>query len=171
MKRNILLLLVALLPVVANAYNTEINGIYYNFSGNEAIVTYKDTNYGSYSGTVVIPASVTYNGKTYSVTSIGGGAFRDCSGLTSITIPNGVTSIGNVAFYYCSSLTSITIPENVTSIGLGAFEGCSSLTSITIPNSVTSIGEIAFHNCTNLTSITIPNSVTSIGGGAFSNCI
>ena len=64
--------------MLASAYNAQKNGIYYNFSGNEAIVTYKDTNYGSYSGTVVIPASVTYNGKTYSVTSIGGGAFSNC---------------------------------------------------------------------------------------------
>ena len=59
-----------------------------------------------------------------------------------------------MAFKWCSSLTSITIPESVTSIGDWAFEGCSSLTSITIPESVTSIGKYAFYDCNSLTSIT-----------------
>ncbi len=105
------------------------------------------------------------------VTRIGAFAFRDCSGLTSITIPNSVTSIGNLAFYCCSGLTgSITIPEGVTSIGEWAFRGCSGLTSITIPNSVTSIGNSAFNGCRGLTSITIPAGVTSIGSGAFYEC-
>lgn len=88
-----------------------------------------------------------------SVTSIGGGAFNDCSGLTSITIPNSVTSIGGSAFSGCSGLTSVTIPNSVTSIGEGAFYYCSGLTSITIPNSVTSIGDRAFEYCSGLTTI------------------
>ena len=105
-----------------------------------------------------------------SVTSIGEGAFRDCSSLTSITIPNSVTSIGDDAFRYCSSLTSVTIGNSVTSIGYGAFRYCSSLTSITLPNSVTSIGYGAFEGCTSLTSITIPESVTTIEFSTFCNC-
>ena len=80
-----------------------------------------------------------------SVTSISDDAFRDCSGLISVTISNGVTSIGYAAFCGCSSLTAITIPESVTSIGDGAFSGCSGLTSITIGNGVTSIGSQAFY--------------------------
>ena len=99
MKRKLLLLLVALLPMVANAYDAKIDGIYYNFSGNEAIVTYRKST--DYSGDVVIPESVTYNGKTYSVTSIGNFAFSKCINLTSITIPNSVTSIGSNAFFGC----------------------------------------------------------------------
>ena len=105
-----------------------------------------------------------------SVTSIGDGAFADCSGLTSITIPNSVTEIGDGAFCSCSGLTSITIPNSVTSIGDNAFRECSCLTTITIPNSVTSIGVWAFSSCDALTSITIPNSVTSIGSNTFSYC-
>ena len=105
-----------------------------------------------------------------SVTSIGNGAFEDCSSLTSITIPNSVTSIGNEAFYGCSGLTSITIPNSVTSIGNGAFHGCSSLTNITIPEGVTSIDESTFRGCSSLTNITIPEGVTSIGRDAFSFC-
>lgn len=103
------------------------------------------------------------------VTSIRG-AFEDCSGLTSITIPNGVTNIGEYAFSECYGLTSITIPGSVTSIGDNAFHGCYGLTSITIPNSVMSIGNNAFNYCPGLTSVMIGNGVTSIGYQAFFNC-
>ena len=69
-------------------------------------------------------------------------------------IGDNVKGIGEYAFKGCSSLTSVTIPNSVTSIEESAFDGCSSLTSVTIPNSVTSIGEYAFYYCTSLTSIT-----------------
>ena len=108
-----------------------------------------------------------YNGQKYTLNN---SAFYNCSGLTSVTIPNSVTSIGNYAFYGCSGLTSVTIPDSVTSIGDYAFCNCSGLTSVTIPDSVTSIGDYAFCNCGGLTSVTIPDSVTSIGYGAFKNC-
>ena len=154
------------------AYDFSVNGIYYgkNSDGKTVYVTYKDSNYNSYSGSVVIPSTVTFSGTTYSVTSIGDGAFDECSGLTSVTIPNSVTSIGNSAFSGCSGLTSVTIPNSVTSIGGCAFCECSGLTSVTIPNSITSICYKAFYGCSGLTSVTIPNSVTSIGRTAFLNC-
>ena len=87
------------------------------------------------------------------MTSIGERTFYECSGLTSIEIPNSVTSIGYDAFHGCSGLTSVTIPNSVTSIGSSAFSNCSGLTSVTIPNSVTSIGQYAFSGCSGLTSI------------------
>lgn len=122
------------------------------------------------SGAITIPSEV--NG--YQVKEIGSSAFDNYnnyfSGLTSITIPEGVTSISVYAFYYCSSLTSITIPNSVTNISMGAFYGCSSLTSITIPEGVTSIDKETFVFCQSLTSITIPNSVTSIDWSAFESC-
>ena len=104
----------------------------------------------------------TYNGENYRIVE---SAFYGCSGLTSITIPEGVTSIGDGAFYGCSGLTAINIPDGVTSIGSSAFSGCSSLESITIPEGVTSIGRCAFSGCTSLASIYMkwfdPVSITS----------
>ena len=160
--------------------------LYYNIVNGEAQVTprytcgnvvyYLEVYCSSLAGDLIIPDTVTYNGSSYCVTSIGDNAFGcssyggGCTLLTSITIPNSVTTIGESAFYNCSSLTSITIPNSVTTIGENAFQSCTSLTSVTIPNSVTTIGESAFHNCISLTSITIPNSVTTIGEVAFSNC-
>ena len=122
-----------------------------------------------YQGTetdVVIPQ----NFDNYIVTSIGVYAFEECTGLTSVTIPDSVKSIGYRAFNGCTKLTSVTIGNGVTSIGNYAFNGCTGLTSVTIPDSVTSIGNYAFNGCTGLTSVTIPNSVTSIGAAAFSGC-
>ncbi len=169
-----LLLLAILLPALATAHNFEVDGIYYNINGNEATVTFKGLYYSDYydeySGSVVIPATVTYNGTTYSVTAIGENAFSKCTGLTSVVIPNSVTEIGGEAFWSCTGLTSIDIPNSVTKIGGGAFEGCTGLTSIVIPNSVTHLGSYAFDGCTGLTSIVIPNSITTIGIYTFYRC-
>ena len=83
------------------------------------------------------------------IRGIEAGAFQNCTGLTSVTIPNSVTSIGENAFDGCIGLTSVTIPDSVTSIGTWAFSRCSGLTSVTIPDSVTSIGGWAFYGCNN----------------------
>jgi hypothetical protein len=140
-----------LISICANAYDAYIDRIYYNFSGDEATVTYYSSDFGhnsgAYSGYIEIPSTVTYLGRTYNVTSIGSSAFRSCSGLTSISIPYSVTSIGSSAFRSCSGLTSVNIPSSVTSIGDYAFGNCGGLTSVNIPSSVTSIGSYAFYKC------------------------
>ena len=164
--KNLLLLVMMMLPVVASAHDIAVknaDGVFicYNYvnNGAELEVTYWGTSYldysNRYSGNVVIPEEVTYMNETRKVTSIRNEAFRDCSGLTSVTIPNSVTSIGDQAFYNCSGLTSVTIGNSVTSIGDYAFYDCSGLTSVTIPNSVTSIGSSAFQDCSNLKKVIV----------------
>ena len=179
------------------AYDFNIGKMFYNkLSENEVAVTYKshDVFNSSYSGDVIIPLEVTYNGNTYRVTSIGDEAFYLCFSLTSVTIPESVTSIGNSAFENCSGLTSIIIPNSVTSIGLDAFSltewfnnqqdgmiyvglvayrykgKMPTNTSIIISEGTKGIGGGAFSGCSGLTSITIPNSLTSIGDNAFEEC-
>jgi hypothetical protein len=136
----------------------------------------------SISGAVEIPATVTYGGVTYSVTSIGNSAFFGCSGLTEIDVSASNTnyqSIDGILYnkagdtLICCPMGkkgSVTIPNSVTSIGVRAFEGDSSLTGVTIGNSVKSIGDDAFYGCSGLTSVKIPDSVTSIGASAFYGC-
>ncbi len=147
-----------------------VDGIYYNLNTTDktASVTYDDN---KYSGNVVIPETIAYDGTTYSVSSIGISAFRGCVELTSVTIPNVVTSIGEYAFSGCAELTSVTIPNSVTTIERHAFSGCAGLTSMNISNSVATIPDYAFSGCTGLTSVTIPNSVTTIGISAFNGCV
>ena len=165
--RSIIAVAVMMLSLQAMAYNFPYTHqgktLYYDIISDSTVEVryYNNYNNSNYvSGDVVIPSTVTYNGTTYSVTSIGSMAFFRCSSLTSVTIPNSVTSIGEWAFANCSGLTSVTIPNSVTSIGVGAFNGCSGLTSVTIPNSVTSIENYAFYNCSGLTSINVASGNT-----------
>lgn len=178
------------------AYDVELDGIYYNLDKEKmtAEVTYKDTYYYHYSGTVEIPASISVEGKKYTVTTIGVEAFRDCERVSKVVIPNSVTTIGSSAFVYCSTLSEIVIPNSIDSIGDGAFTQCSRLKSIELPNSLKNIGTGIFASChrlqsvklgnslpkisvdmfdycQSLESIEIPESVTTIEEGAFSYCI
>ena len=124
------LLLSVAVGLSAYDYDFEVDGLCYNITSSAAPyytveVTYYERQYTidyripAYPGLTIanIPESVTYGNQTYRVTSIGFYAFRECSNLTSITIPNSVTSIGERAFYGCTGLTSVTIPNSVTSIG------------------------------------------------------
>ena len=197
MKKLIMVLCTILCANILAAQTFTSGGLKYEVIDNNSVQVARQSS-SAISGSVVIPSTVTYGGTTYSVTSIGGGAFSGCSGLTSVTIPNSVTSIGNMAFYGCglttlnfnaidcqdfeeyydynyctfsgTSLTTVNIGDSVQRIPANFVSGCSGLTSVTIPNSVTSIGSGAFYGCSGLTSITIPTGVTSIGGGTFSGC-
>jgi hypothetical protein len=105
-----------------------------------------------------------------SVITIDDSAFRSCTGLTNMTIPDSVISVGNSAFYNCSELKNVTVGNSVTSIGNSAFYNCSGLTDVTISDSVTFIDDSAFFSCSSLTSVTIPDSVTSLGEYVFARC-
>ena len=184
MKRNLLFLLMTLvLPIGACAYDAYINGIYYNFSGNEAEVT-SSNNPGSYSGILVIPEFVGKDEKTYRVTSIGEEAFLDCRTLTSITIPNYLTHIGSYAFFGCRSLTEVHIKDmeawckitfgeshsNPLYYAKHLYMNGQEIKDLTIPDSIATINNYAFYNCSDLKTITLPGSITSIGHDAFSWC-
>lgn len=104
------------------------------------------------------------------ILNIADSAFSNCTGLTSITIPNSVINIGNSAFYCCDSLTSITIPDSVISIGDSSFSNCDNLINVTFGNSLTSMGDFLFYACSTLESVIIPDSVISMGESTFYHC-
>ena len=171
MKNQLILWLLLSVTIPSFAYDFQSGDLYYDITSDSTVKVTWDSNGANRKLTsVVIPESVTYNGNTYSVTIIGRAAFKRCTGLTSITIPNSVTDIGEDAFEDCTSLTSVIIPNSVTTIGNGAFGGCTGLTFVTISNSVTTIEYKTFYKCTGLTSVTIPDGVTDIGDNAFEDC-
>ena len=157
-KKLLPVLLMSIMSVSVFAEDAVIDGI--NYSLNDETLEAEVARREEYSGDIIIPETVDYDGKTYSVTSIGNEAFYWCPGLTSVTIGNSVTNIGKRAFYDCEGLTSITIPNSVTIIGDYAFYWCSGLASVNIGNSVTSIGEEAFSYCYGLESIIVGNGNT-----------
>ena len=175
--KGFVMLVVLMLMTTSSAMAQEpkfevIDGFRYLLDSDTKTATLLPKKEGKYSGDIIIiPEKVKGNdGVEYIVASLGASCFKDCRGLTSITIPSSVTSLGESCFLFCSGLTSITIPSSVTSLGKSCFEGCSGLTSITIPSSVTSLGDYCFWGCSGLTSITIPSSVTSLGASCFYGC-
>ena len=168
MKKELLLsMLMVMMPLMVNAYDAEIDGIYYNFSGDEAEVTFQEyhmwteddivhyTASSDYTGAVVIPTSVDYDGKTYNVTAIGDSAFFMCYNVTSVTMPKGIIRIGEYAFHDCLQLSGISFPEGLLSIGKNAFGRCQMLKDIVIPRSVTNIGDYIFLYCEYINSIKV----------------
>ena len=191
MKKFLLFVILAFTCQVLHAFDFYVDGFYFKILSIAEKTCQIERSIKT--GAVIIPSTVTYDGKTYTVKGICDSAFMNCNDLTSVTSPNSVISLGNYAFYNCSNLASVTISDNITnigdcafgkcsvlssatipicakSIGNGAFLECSALTSITIPYGVISIEKSAFYGCSSLTSITIPNSVTKIGELAFSGC-
>ena len=165
-----MLLLVAMAAGAETISQVTIGNLVYSLDTDTKVATVTGYDSSNKPTDVVIPNTIEYGGKNYSVTTIGERAFYNCTSLASIDIPNSVTTIGELAFNRCTSLAFIDIPNSVMTIGKRAFFNCTSLASVNIPNSVTTIGERAFTSCTSLASVNIPNSVTTIGEGAFNNC-
>ena len=170
MKKQLILALLALLPMLASAEKKGViyEGIYFIvYDDGTAHVTW---NPERYSGDVVIPASFVFEEKEYHTVSITDYAFYDCYDLTSISLPNGLGFIGPMAFQYCVSLEEITIPETVNTIAAGAFADCISLHKFNMPKQLVNIGEGAFYGCPHISCLNIPKTVQFIGGQAFDQC-
>ena len=181
--------------VLCGNYNAVIDGVYYCvYYNNTATVTYREYEIptDSYTGDIIIPETIHYQGKEYIVTGIdhhafykceslvsvllpqtvkeiGDHAFNGCLKLKTINIPNGVTCIRNCTFESCSSLLSLSLPHSVIDIQDGAFFGCHNLETIDMPG-VISINNLAFSNCKNLSILSLPNCLENISSNAFGNC-
>ena len=180
MKNHLLLFALLLLPLAGKAQFEVFDNILYYLDDYTLTARVEGSDNKDISGNVNIPETIRYNGHFYSVTSIASYAFRECTKITGINIPNSVTSIGGEAFSGCTGLTSIIIPVSVKDIGYYAFSGCSNLNSIEVAE-----GNPVFDSRENCNAIiqtasntlilgcqnsTIPSSVTTIGGYAFGHC-
>ena len=186
MRRELITTFFALLlaSIVTKLAAVEINGINYTLSSSAKAATVIA---GNYSGKIVIPATVVYNNITYNVTTINA-AFKECTGVTSVTIPNSVTSIGGNAFMNCTGLTSLVLGTGITTIEASAFEGCTGLTSVHIKD-IAAWLQIQFKsfyggtyanplyyakhlylNGVEVSNLIIPDSIKYIKSYAFYNC-
>ena len=174
-------LLSLMCSVSVGAYDFKANNIYYNINDKTltAEVTFASNSYNSYSGQVVIPATVSNSGKTYDVTAVGENAFRDCSGLTGVTFGSNVSTIGKRAFLNCSALTTVTITEGVTEIDDYAFAQCSALQLVIMDNDAPlQVGNGAFMSCSSLQDVRWQScenlegrgGLASLGTKAFAYC-
>lgn len=145
------------------------NGISYFQTGDNTVKVIKKSS-GNYSGSITIPSSVTYNGKTYSVTAIDEQAFRYATGMTSVSLPNTIVYMGYAAFSG-SGLTSITLPNSLSSLDFSVFMDCMSLKTVKIGSGLKKLTAFTFIRCKALESISIPNTVTEISYEVFEDCI
>ena len=159
----------------ANEYPEEFDDLSDDELVDASCLTYEVTWYGeawitdcetAARGKLIIPDTL----DGYPVTRIESGAFRDCTGLTTVVIPDSVTYINSDAFNGCSNMQSVEIPDSVTYIGAFAFSNCANLQSIVIPEGITTLNSHVFNWCENLTSVTLPSSLKEIGGNAFYHC-
>jgi len=180
MKKIARLFLITFLSITLFNYYSfafELDGIIYyetNDSNNTVVIfdaqSKCNTMFESGIVDLVIPSTVSYNGKIYSITKIGKEAFKGCDRIKSITLPQSISEIGQEAFRNCTWLTSINLPEGMTVIESSIFYECTNLKQIKIPAGVTKIKNHAFSKCINLETVFFPSSINSIGDFAFAQC-
>lgn len=200
MKQNLLLISLLLTTSIFSAQaedvTTTIDNIVYTADSEGTTATVAQSK--SATGDVIIPETVTIEGKSYTVTElakqafmasalkgttvtsvelpgtvtkIGEKAFNSCTQLKSVNIPEGITELGTNMFNKCESLESIVLPSTLETLGNNAFKGCKELIEIVVPENVTSIGLNCFQNCTKLSSVQLPEGITELGGSLFSGCV
>ena len=168
MKGCFFFLFALLCSFVARAEDVEVDGICYHLiSDGIAEVT---TGSSQCTGAVEIPATFTYEDVVYQVQGIGNNAFKNCSALTSIALPDRLMTIGTYAFAGCKALSSVVLPDGLTKILAYAFSNCTSLKKVQIPNHVETLGAYAFSGCSAMESVTLGSGLVEISSGAFQNC-
>lgn len=169
LKFTLLSLAITLCYNKSYAYDFEVDGVYYNidFSDMSLIVTNGEH---AYTGEIVIPNEVSYNGRNLKVTKIDNEAFKNTD-LLSIALPQDLLSIGRSAFEGCKSIKEIIFPTSLQWIEKSAFKGCSGLTSLTLPDNLFSINDSVFFGCIGLRSIVFPQQLKNIGNYSFGECL
>lgn len=160
------------MAVSALAADFVVNGIYYYgyTTGNKSVATVKQNDRYKSLTSVALPKTVTYSNVTYTVTHIAPDAFRDCTQLKTVTLPDSLVGLYDNAFSGCTALSAITIPKSVWFINKYAFYKCSALKTVTLSPSLKEIGEWAFGECASLTAISIPATLTTLPNNVFDNC-
>lgn len=147
---------------LSHAYDFEVDGICYSFiSGSDTSVMVMPRGdyaggigYANLNGAVVIPSTVTFEGRNYTVTEIGESSFEFCNGITSVTLPNTLITINNFAFAGCTGLTNIEFPESLKNIYHEAFRGCTGLQGdLVIPSTLEKLGGSAFSGCNGIKTV------------------
>lgn len=154
MKKIVLMFISALMASAVNAYDARIDGIYYNLVP-KAKIAEVVAGEEKYSGHVVIPSTVEYEGITYNVSSVNA-AFKECPELTSVAFPKGIKEIKPDTFKECLNLETVSLPEDLQTLGERAFYFCFNLKECRLPESVDSVGIYVFQECHSLTSTNIP---------------
>lgn len=171
MKKFFLLALCAFVSTFAKAYDFQMDGFYYDVidkSGPYVAVVRGDV---KYKGNLTIPNTVTYDGKTYTVTEMGANAFQECLELTSIVINDHIKLIPYWAFGNCTNLEKVTLGKSVERFGMRAFLNCTSLSSINLNDNIVAFGDCdTFRGCTSLTKVVIGSNVRRMDGSEFAGC-
>lgn len=169
MKTRLLFLIALCCTLTSSALTFKFDGItYFYTAGKSTCYVYAAPT--DLEGVFTLPREVEYKSKTYEVTSIGTGAFKNCASLTGVVLHDGITSIENRAFSNCTALERIDIPGSVKSCGNNAFEECSSLAQVTLGEGIETLGNEVFYACKSLERIDIPEGCISIGRDGFYLC-
>ena len=166
-----MVVMTAMACISAKAYDFSVDGFYYEITDRAGLFVSVVNGDLKYSGDLIIPNTVDYDGNTYTVTEMGSSTFIDCLGLTSIVINDQIKTIPYYAFAGCSNLEKVTLGKKVERFGMRAFMNCTSLSSINLNDNIVAFeGGGTFAGCTSLTNVVIGSNVRKMEGSEFSGC-